>query len=195
MTPPPPQQQPQQPPLFAPSQPPRPTKMIPPVALQQENTAMQPMVAQQMPPLLQKDTPDGSIPPEYNITQLDGTTTTAPANHPPSPLPLQKVTPHWFYCKNGKKWTPFSYYDSHNLETVFLNPSLKTIICTDGGRFDVDLVKMTKTSVYWNEAPCEVRRCTWFYKGGTEGKVVPFDVTTAELLEVIFFRFYLRPTW
>ena len=54
-----------------------------------------------------KQTDPNVVAAEYNNVQVDGR-----YQQPPTPIPVQAVTPHWFYCHNGKKWTPFSYFDS-----------------------------------------------------------------------------------
>lgn len=58
------------------------------------------------------------------------------------------------------------------------------IVPTDGGRYDVNLDKRTRESVYWEEPATVVRRCTWFYKGEGGTKLVPYDETLADKLEV-----------
>lgn len=58
------------------------------------------------------------------------------------------------------------------------------IIRTDGGRYDVQLYDRIRTSVYWEEEPTEVRRCTWFYKGDTDSRFVPYSEDFSDKLEV-----------
>lgn len=57
------------------------------------------------------------------------------------------------------------------------------MIQTDGGRYDVNIVKRTKTAAYWDETPKEVRRCSWFYKNQNESRFRPYDETTAYNIE------------
>lgn len=58
------------------------------------------------------------------------------------------------------------------------------VLCTDGGRYDVQLYDRTRTSVYWEEEPTEVRRCTWFYKGDTDSRFIPYSEEFSDKLEV-----------
>lgn len=63
----------------------------------------------------------------------------------------------------------------------------ETIVATDGGRYDVDILRRQKTSVYWEEESTEVRRCSWFYKGASDGsQYQPYDENTSTLLEEEF---------
>ena len=62
-----------------------------------------------------------------------------------------------YYFHDDRKWTPFSHFDSGRIEALFrTNGGSK--VSSDGGRFDVDLNTWRRSAVYWNEAPCEVRR-------------------------------------
>lgn len=58
------------------------------------------------------------------------------------------------------------------------------IVSTDGGRYDVQLYDRTRTSVFWEEEPTEVRRCTWFYKGDTDSRFIPYSEEFSDKLEV-----------
>lgn len=58
------------------------------------------------------------------------------------------------------------------------------IISTDGARYDVQLYDRTRTAVYWEEEPTEVRRCTWFYKGDTDSRFIPYSEDFSDKLEV-----------
>lgn len=58
------------------------------------------------------------------------------------------------------------------------------IVRTDGGRFDVQLYDRVRTAVYWEEDPTEVRRCSWFYKGDTDSRFIPYSEDFSEKLEV-----------
>lgn len=57
---------------------------------------------------------------------------------------------------------------------------------TDGGRYDVCVQKRLKNPVYWEEAPIEVRRGSWFFKGPMDNRFVPYDEDFAARLEVYF---------
>lgn len=58
------------------------------------------------------------------------------------------------------------------------------IVRTEGGRYDVQLYDRVRTSVYWEEEPTEVRRCSWFYKGDADSRFVPYSEDFSEKLEV-----------
>ena len=97
---------------------------------------------------------------------------------------------HWFYCKAGK-WIPFSLGDSGRLDEAYAN-SLNTtmdfssFVPTDGGRYDVELETRQRHSVYWDSPACEVRRCSWFFKGDPASDFTPYKEEEAEALEVGF---------
>lgn len=48
----------------------------------------------------------------------------------------------------------------------------------------MQLYDRTRTSVYWEEDPSEVRRCTWFYKGDADSRFIPYLEDFSEKLEV-----------
>lgn len=58
------------------------------------------------------------------------------------------------------------------------------VLGTDGGRYDVYLYDRMRRAVYWEEEPAEVRRCTWFYKGDTDSRFIPYTEEFSEKLEV-----------
>ena len=99
------------------------------------------------------------------------------------PFQYQPVQSHWFYQNDGKVWLPFSFIDSRALEAAFTTKE-KTCVATDGGRYDVDLDSMKREAVYWKANKTDVRRCTWFYRGEGETKLIPYDQNLADLLEV-----------
>jgi hypothetical protein len=73
------------------------------------------------------------------------------------------------------------------LQQSFSNPTRGNdrIIATDGGRYDVNVDKRTRTSVYWNEPITVVRPCTWFCKAHDgENKLIPYEESIAAKLEV-----------
>lgn len=65
------------------------------------------------------------------------------------------------------------------------------VLGTDGGRYDVYLYDRMRKAVYWEEEPAEVRRCTWFYKGDTDSRFIPYTEEFSEKLEVCGFFFFL----
>eukprot|EP00794_Sanderia_malayensis_P001092 gene1092-436_t len=148
---------------------------------------------------------DGQIPTqlETNITNQTSTsrmsrpmqavspqpqqTSSRPQFYSPSGQPIytfayHPVQPHWFYYNNESTWLPFSHVDSRNLESVFVSKT-KAVVPTHGGRYDVDLDSFKREAVYWTEAKTNVRRCTWFYRGESEVKLIPYEENISELLE------------
>uniref|UniRef100_A0A673LRC2 SEC23-interacting protein-like n=1 Tax=Sinocyclocheilus rhinocerous TaxID=307959 RepID=A0A673LRC2_9TELE len=113
----------------------------------------------------------------------------------------EPVQPHWFYCKQVESkmvWLPFSILDSICLEETFnsVQPDPENVIvCTDGGRYDVQLYDRTRTAVYWEEEPTEVRRCTWFYKGDTDSRFIPYSEEFSEKLEAEYKKAVTTNQW
>ncbi|XP_011297093.1 phospholipase DDHD2 isoform X2 [Fopius arisanus] len=95
---------------------------------------------------------------------------------------------HWFYRKNVENkvlWNPFSMQDSLSLEGVHNSSDItpETMVATDGGRYDVEILKRQRVPVYWTGEPVEVRRASWFYKGPGESRYIPYEEGTAARLE------------
>ncbi|XP_073337548.1 SEC23-interacting protein [Pagrus major] len=101
----------------------------------------------------------------------------------------EPVQPHWFYCKQVESkcvWLPFSIIDSLQLEETYnsVQPDPENVIVrTDGGRYDVQLYDRIRTAVFWEEEPTEVRRCSWFYKGDTDSRFIPYSEEFSDKLE------------
>lgn len=57
-------------------------------------------------------------------------------------------------------------------------------MATDGGRYDVEVLRRRRTAVYWQEESSEVRRCSWFVKGSMDVRYVPYEENIATMLEV-----------
>ncbi|XP_046976012.1 uncharacterized protein LOC124542123 [Vanessa cardui] len=98
------------------------------------------------------------------------------------------VKHHWFYQVDSEErsfWKGFSLVDSRALENAFNSPDLNenTLVATDGGRYDVNVMGRLKIAVYWDDKPTNVMRCSWFYKGTTDARYVPYAETVAEKLE------------
>lgn len=98
------------------------------------------------------------------------------------------VKHHWFYRVDTEKkstWKGFSFADSKALEEAFHSPNLNenTLVPTDGGRYDVNIIGRLRVAVYWADKPTNVRRCSWFYKGTTDPRYVPYTEAVAEKLE------------
>lgn len=95
-------------------------------------------------------------------------------------------------------WLPFSILDSIHLEETFnsVQPDPENVVlCTDGGRYDVQLYDRTRTSVYWEEEPTEVRRCTWFYKGDTDSRFIPYSEEFSDKLEAEYKKAVTTNQW
>ncbi|MCI4376328.1 hypothetical protein PGIGA_G00187260 [Pangasianodon gigas] len=113
----------------------------------------------------------------------------------------EPVQPHWFYCKqveSRKVWLPFSILDSIRLEETFnsVQPDPENVIVsTDGARYDVQLYDRTRTAVYWEEEPTEVRRCTWFYKGDTDSRFIPYSEEFSDKLEAEYKKAVCTNQW
>ncbi|KAJ1140024.1 hypothetical protein NDU88_006385 [Pleurodeles waltl] len=128
-----------------------------------------------------------------------------PLVQPPPPLFLQNqyepIQPHWFYCKQVESkqvWMPFSVLDSVTMEEVYnsVQPDPESVVLsTDGGRYDVYLYDRTRKAVYWNEEESEVRRCTWFYKGDTDSRFVPYTEEFSEKLEIEYKKAVIGNQW
>ncbi|XP_023863436.1 SEC23-interacting protein isoform X2 [Salvelinus sp. IW2-2015] len=112
-----------------------------------------------------------------------------PANQMMQYNVYEAVQPHWFFCKQVESksaWLPFSILDSIQLEEIYnsVQPDPENVIvCTDGGRYDVQLYDRIRTAVFWEEEPTEVRRCTWFYKGDSDSRFIPYSEEFSEKLE------------
>ncbi|KAL4635973.1 phospholipase DDHD2 [Arapaima gigas] len=101
----------------------------------------------------------------------------------------EPVCPHWFYCRRADSkdpWLPFSREDSQKLEEAYLS-SLRgdeeVVVATEGERYDVKLKERKRYAVYWEQAPSEVRRCTWFYKGDKDTCYLPYPEDFSDSLE------------
>lgn len=57
-------------------------------------------------------------------------------------------------------------------------------MATDGGRYDVEVLRRRRMAVYWQEESSEVRRCSWFVKGSMDVRYIPYEENIATMLEV-----------
>ncbi|XP_052746368.1 uncharacterized protein LOC112049543 isoform X2 [Bicyclus anynana] len=101
------------------------------------------------------------------------------------------VKHHWFYrvdYEDKSIWRGFSFGDSKALEDAYNSPDLNenTVVATDGGRFDVNVMGRIRTAVYWTDKPTNVMRCSWFYKGTAVPRYIPYTETVAEKLEEMY---------
>lgn len=94
-------------------------------------------------------------------------------------------------------WLPFSMQDSLRLEEVHNSTEItpETTVATDGGRYDVDILRRQRSPVYWKGDSTEVRRCSWFFKGPAETRYVPYDESTATKLEEEYKNSCLSNIW
>ncbi|KAI5624567.1 phospholipase DDHD2 isoform X1, partial [Silurus asotus] len=98
---------------------------------------------------------------------------------------------HWFYKQmaDGKdSWKPFSSEDSQKLEEAHTHglhagADDEVVVATEGRRYDVRLKERRRHAIYWDQAPSEVRRCSWFHKGNKEVFYTPYTEEMSELLE------------
>ncbi|OWK07556.1 SEC23IP [Cervus elaphus hippelaphus] len=166
------------------------------------------------PPVQMYQVPPGSLPPSPPSVQaglpppIQQQAPARPVGPPvqvPPPFLLQNqyepVQPHWFYCKEieyKQLWMPFSVFDSLNLEEIYnsVQPDPENVILgTDGGRYDVYLYDRMRKAVYWEEEPAEVRRCTWFYKGDTDSRFIPYTEEFSEKLEAEYKKAVTTNQW
>uniref|UniRef100_A0A665TP22 SEC23 interacting protein n=1 Tax=Echeneis naucrates TaxID=173247 RepID=A0A665TP22_ECHNA len=150
---------------------------------------------------------NSEIPPPMQIQAPPPAATTAGAMVPAGPMMAynynvyEPVQPHWFYCKQVESksiWLPFSIIDSLQLEETYnsVQPDPENVIVrTDGGRYDVQLYDRRRTAVYWEEEPTEVRRCTWFFKGDTDSRFIPYSEEFSDKLETEYKKAVSTNQW
>eukprot|EP00794_Sanderia_malayensis_P004232 gene4232-4795_t len=116
---------------------------------------------------------DGKIPTqlETNITNQTSTSRMSRPMQAVSPQPQQTSSRPQFYSPSGQPIYTFAYHPT------------KAVVPTHGGRYDVDLDSFKREAVYWTEVKTNVRRCTWFYRGESEVKLIPYEENISELLE------------
>uniref|UniRef100_H3DEQ3 DDHD domain containing 2 n=1 Tax=Tetraodon nigroviridis TaxID=99883 RepID=H3DEQ3_TETNG len=101
----------------------------------------------------------------------------------------QQVQPHWFFCRRADddtSWLPFSKEDSDKLENASKTVGVsgeEVVVAVDGERYDVRVNERKRYAVYWQQAPTEVRRCTWFYKGDKDTTFMPYPEDFSQSLE------------
>ncbi|KAM6916500.1 SEC23-interacting protein [Xenentodon cancila] len=159
------------------------------------------------PQMFPSSPPTFTQPPPTHIQGPPPPATTAGAIVPAGPMMqynyniYEPVQPHWFYCKQVESktvWLPFSIIDSLQLEETFnsVQPDPENVIIrTDGGRYDVQLYDRVRTAVYWEEEPTEVRRCSWFYKGDSDSRFVPYSEDFSEKLEAEYKKAVSTNQW
>ncbi|XP_052007223.1 SEC23-interacting protein [Xyrauchen texanus] len=155
----------------------------------------------QTPPAAFTKTPPTKVPPPPAATNMAGPLVPANSMVPYTFTIYEPIQPHWFYCKQVESklvWLPFSVLDSIHLEETFnsVQPDPENVIvCTDGGRYDVQLYDRARTAVYWEEEPSEVRRCTWFYKGDTDSRFIPYSEDFSDKLEAEYKKAVTTNQW
>ncbi|XP_067857125.1 phospholipase DDHD2-like isoform X2 [Heptranchias perlo] len=113
----------------------------------------------------------------------------------------EPVQPHWFYCRMEDSkpiWVPFSKMDSITLEKKHYSEALDSkhvAVATDGGRYDVFLARRMRHAVYWQEAPTEVRRCSWFSKGEKDSRFNPYTEDLSEQIEKTYKEAVVTNEW
>ncbi|XP_077113995.1 SEC23-interacting protein isoform X2 [Ranitomeya variabilis] len=129
------------------------------------------------------------------------TVTPVPITAPFFPNLYEPVQPHWFFCKlveDREIWLPFSIYDSAHLEEVYnsVQPEPESVVVsTAGGRYDVCLYDREMKAVYWEEEDSEVRRCSWFFKGDTDSRFIPYSEDFSEKLEMEYKKAVSSNQW
>uniref|UniRef100_A0A7N8X515 SEC23 interacting protein n=1 Tax=Mastacembelus armatus TaxID=205130 RepID=A0A7N8X515_9TELE len=146
-------------------------------------------------------------PPPTQIQAVPHPATTAGPIVPAGPMMpynynvYEPVQPHWFYCKQVESksvWLPFSIMDSLQLEETYnsVQPDPENVVVrTDGGRYDVQLYDRIRTAMFWEEEPTEVRRCTWFYKGDTDSRFIPYSEEFSDKLEAEYKKAVSTNQW
>ncbi|XP_072289819.1 triacylglycerol hydrolase DDHD2 [Eucyclogobius newberryi] len=116
-----------------------------------------------------------------------------------APVPYREVQPHWFFCRcadDSISWQPFSIVDSVKLESAYSTGSCQEIlVAVNGERYDVHINERKRYAVYWEQAPTEVRRCTWFYKGDKDLKFMPYSEDFSQSLEDAYKEAITKDEW
>ncbi|ELU13719.1 hypothetical protein CAPTEDRAFT_169179 [Capitella teleta] len=176
---------------------------LPPTSAPLSNPQMPP------PPPMTGFAPSGSSPPVSQPYQPQ----------PQSAAPIMPYIPvqhHWFFCREiseRKMWEPFSWDDSFRLEEAFRDgeshfickwrfildfipgATHEMIVATNGGRYDVVLSQRHRHSVYWEEIPTPVRRCSWFFRPDNENRFVPFEEDFSFKLEAEYKKVLATNEW
>uniref|UniRef100_A0A672S0X2 DDHD domain containing 2 n=1 Tax=Sinocyclocheilus grahami TaxID=75366 RepID=A0A672S0X2_SINGR len=102
--------------------------------------------------------------------------------------PYEPVQHHWFYNQqvdSKDSWQPFSREDSQRLEDAYMGKCEKdeVVVATDGRRYDVRLRERKRYSVYWEQKPAEVKRCSWFHKDSKDMTYTPYSEELSDILE------------
>ncbi|XP_029916159.1 phospholipase DDHD2 isoform X2 [Myripristis murdjan] len=134
------------------------------------------------------NTPEEQVSPVVDEASPSSTSSFEMLDMDSVPPPYQVVKPHWFFCRradDNTSWLPFSREDSEKLENACarLGEKEDVVVAVDGERYDVRVKERRRYAVYWDQAPSEVRRCTWFYKGDKDTKFMPYTEDFSNNLE------------
>ncbi|KAM9810822.1 triacylglycerol hydrolase DDHD2 [Neosynchiropus ocellatus] len=116
----------------------------------------------------------------------------------PVPAPYQKVQPHWFFSRQADDnvdWFPFSREDSEKLENACNSEEEEVVVAVDGERYDIHVKERKRYAVYWEQAPAEVRRCTWFYRGDKDTRFIPYSEQFSNSLEEAYMKAVTKDEW
>ncbi|XP_059215534.1 SEC23-interacting protein [Centropristis striata] len=178
-------------------------EVLPPTHSPQQN----PYALSSAPQTFPMPGPPFTKPPPTQMPSPPPAATTAGAIVPAGPMMqynynvYEPVQPHWFYCKlveSKSVWLPFSIIDSLQLEETYnsVQPDPENVVIrTDGGRYDVQLYDRMRSAVYWDEEPTEVRRCSWFYKGDTDSRFIPYSEEFSDKLEAEYKKAVSTNQW
>ncbi|KAM9392472.1 triacylglycerol hydrolase DDHD2 isoform 2-T2 [Pholidichthys leucotaenia] len=135
-----------------------------------------------------KNTPEAQVSPVVDEASPSSTSSFEMPDMESVPAPYQEVQSHWFFChraNDNTSWLPFSREDSDKLENALntIDKEEHVVVAVDGQRYDVHVKERKRYAVYWDQAPTEVRRCTWFYKGDKDTKFMPYSEDFSKTLE------------
>uniref|UniRef100_H0WR01 SEC23 interacting protein n=1 Tax=Otolemur garnettii TaxID=30611 RepID=H0WR01_OTOGA len=163
------------------------------------------------PPVQMYQMPPGSLPPvcggfESPARTRQTTMTAANLKKKITKLKIaqrmyQYLLPRFTFCYkfNYKSlWVKFALAVTFLLKKSYnlVQPDPESVVLgTDGGRYDVHLYDRVRKAVYWEEEPAEVRRCTWFYKGDTDSRFIPYTEEFSEKLEAEYKKAVTTNQW
>ncbi|XP_035999541.1 phospholipase DDHD2 isoform X2 [Fundulus heteroclitus] len=134
-------------------------------------------------------TPEAQVSPALDEVSPSSTSSFEMLDMESVPPPYQEVQPHWFFCRrvdDSTSWHPFSREDSDKLENasnMVRDKEEDVVVAVEGERYDVRVRERKLYAVYWDQAPAEVRRCTWFYKGDKDTRFLPYSEEFSKSLE------------
>ncbi|CAL1615988.1 unnamed protein product [Knipowitschia caucasica] len=148
---------------------------------------------------LQSETTDSSQEKVTSVVDEASPSSTSSFEMLDAPAPYQEVQPHWFFCRradDSTTWEPFSIVDAVKLESAHCTGnSPEEMVAVNGERYDVKISERKRYAVYWEQAPTEVRRCTWFYKGDKDTKFMPYSEDFSHNLEDAYKEAITEDKW